>query len=62
MTDSTFVTGGNQKIYCCEGSQEVTGRLLVRLGWRQGTALESGGCNGGGPSEYAGEEQGCKLH
>jgi hypothetical protein len=37
-------------MYCCEGCQEVFGRPLVR----QGTALESGECNGGGLSEYAG--------
>jgi len=49
VTDSTFTEGGNQKIYCCEGSQEVSGRPLAR----QGAALESGECSGGGLSEYA---------
>jgi hypothetical protein len=46
-------------MYCCEGSQEVSARPLVRLGWRQGTALVSGEYNGCGPSEYTGEERDC---
>jgi hypothetical protein len=58
---TTFITGGYQEVYYCEGSEEVPARPLVRLGGRQGTALESEEANGSGPSEYAGEEEGGLL-